>query len=395
MSEENPFNNLPATQNQEQSLVNVEQQRAIAEVQSAMIIAKRFPRDQRAAMDRILTACTRPTLAEKAVYSYARGGTDISGPSIKLAEAIAQNWGNLQFGIRELSQANGESTVESYAWDIESNTRQVKTFQVPHTRYSKAKGNVKLSDPRDIYELTANQGARRLRACILGIVPGDVVDAAVKQCESTLKTSIKITPELLQSLLEKFAEFRITKAMIETRIQRRFDAITPALVAQLGKIYNSLKDGMGSVGDWFDILAGHDSEPGADDIDEKFINTFNGAVRAENVAFAMMDQFMEEVGKKHKLPIEAVKEGAIKDQAKFVAAFKKFLAKQNKSEKPDFKPQTDQLPDAGKLIEKPPILCPATKSGVFPDECEKCDESKNPDGICQGYQDWKFDQNQK
>lgn len=252
MEEQNPFGNmLPAVTQQENALVDVEQQRAIAEVQSAMIIAKRFPRDQKAAMDRILTACTRPTLAEKAVYSFSKGGTDISGPSIRLGEAIAQNWGNIQFGIRELSQSNGESTVESYAWDIESNTRQVKTFQVPHVRYSRAKGNVKLTDPREIYELIANQGARRLRTCILGIVPGDVVDAAVKQCEATLATSVQITPELIQSLMDKFSKFGVTKVMIEARIQRRIDAITPALVVQLGKIYNSLHDGMSFTSDWF------------------------------------------------------------------------------------------------------------------------------------------------
>ncbi len=234
-----------------ESLMDVEQNRAIAEVQAAMVIAKKFKRNQIEAMDRILQSCTRPTLAEHALYTYARGGTDISGPSIRLAEAIAQNWGNIQFGIRELSQSRGESTVEAYAWDIETNTRQVKTFQVPHVRYSKAKGNVRLNDPRDIYELIANQGARRLRACILGIIPGDVVDSAVAQCETTLKTRIQITPERIQAMVKGFHDIGVTKEMLEVRIQRRIDAVTPALMVQLGKIFNSLKDGMSSVQDWF------------------------------------------------------------------------------------------------------------------------------------------------
>jgi hypothetical protein len=66
-------------------------QREAQEVQAMMVIAKRFPRDQVQAMDRILQACTRPTLAEGALYSYSRGGSDVTGPSIRLAEAIAQN----------------------------------------------------------------------------------------------------------------------------------------------------------------------------------------------------------------------------------------------------------------------------------------------------------------
>ena len=160
----------------------VEQQRAISEVQGAIVLAKKFPRNEKESSDRILIACQRPKLAEQALYSYARGGTEITGPSIRLAEAIVQNWQNVQFGIRELEQRFGESTIEAFAWDLENNIKQIKTFQVKHERYTKARGKYSLEDPRDIYEAVANQGARRLRACILGIIPGDVIEAAVNQC---------------------------------------------------------------------------------------------------------------------------------------------------------------------------------------------------------------------
>src|SRR5688500_14196706 len=70
------------------------QSRELAETQTKYLMAERFPRDERAAMDRILTAFQRPTLAEKAAYQFARGGSDIAGPSIRAAEAIAQQWGN-------------------------------------------------------------------------------------------------------------------------------------------------------------------------------------------------------------------------------------------------------------------------------------------------------------
>lgn len=228
------------------------QQRELAEVQGAIAIAKRFPRDERAAMDRILNACSRPGLAEAATYTYARGGSDVTGPSIRLAEAIAQTWGNLAFGIRELEQRDGESTVEAFAWDMEHNTRQVKVFQVPHERHTK-RGVTKLTDPRDVYELVANQGARRLRACILGVIPGDVIDAAVTQCEVTLKTRVEVTPERVAKMLETFKSFGVTKAHVEARIQRKLDAITPVQFLQLGKIANSLRDGMSKPDEWFAI----------------------------------------------------------------------------------------------------------------------------------------------
>jgi hypothetical protein len=232
----------------------VEQQRAIAETKAAMIIAKQFPRDINQAIKNIETACKRPALAEQAVYEYARGGSDITGPSIRLAEAMAQAWGNVQFGIRELSQANGESTVEAFAWDIENNTRQVKVFQVAHQRFTR-KGGYALKDPRDIYELVANNGARRLRACILGVIPGDVTETALKQAEDTILKSVDLSPEGVAKVVDAFQRFGVNQAMIEKRIQTNISAITARKVVSLRRIYNSLNDGMGKVGDFFARLS--------------------------------------------------------------------------------------------------------------------------------------------
>lgn len=68
--------------------------REAQEVQASVIMAKKFPRDQQAAFNRILQACARPSLAEEAEYAYPRGGETITGPTIRLLEVCAQNWGN-------------------------------------------------------------------------------------------------------------------------------------------------------------------------------------------------------------------------------------------------------------------------------------------------------------
>lgn len=255
-----------------------DQQRSIAEVQAAMMIARMNPRDQIAAMDRILNACTRPSLADAAVYTYSKGGSDVSGPSIRLAEAMAQAWGNMQFGIRELDQSNGESTVQAYAWDVETNTRREVTFQVPHVRYTK-KGSYKLEDPRDVYELVANQGSRRLRACILAILPGDVTEAAVNQCESTMKIKADTSPEAMQKMVVAFEPFGVTKEQIEKRIQRRIDAIQPAQVVSLKKIYASLRDGMSAPADWFEVADGKELPACTAEQFAVYANEYEAAVR--------------------------------------------------------------------------------------------------------------------
>jgi hypothetical protein len=125
--------------------------RAVAEVQAQYVIAKRFPRNQHESFMQIMESCKRPFLAEQAMYAYPRGGQLVEGPSIRLAESMAQSWGNLDCGIREVSQANGISVAEAYAIDLQTNTRVTKVFHVPHVRDTK-KGKQKLTDSRDIYE---------------------------------------------------------------------------------------------------------------------------------------------------------------------------------------------------------------------------------------------------
>ncbi|KYC87025.1 hypothetical protein [Bacillus amyloliquefaciens] len=230
--------------------------RQAQEVQAAMVIAKKFPRDVYAAFDRIKKACERRLLAENAVYEYPRGGSKVSGPSIRLAEALAQNWGNIDYGIMELEQKAGESSVMAYAWDLETNTRQTKIFTVKHER--KARGAItKLDDPRDIYEMVANQGARRLRACILGVIPGDIVDAAVDMCQQTLFSGHKEPLEdRLRNALSLFKkEFGVTKEMIQEYIGNSIDAFTEQDFLKIGRIYTSLRDGMAKKEDYFNIKA--------------------------------------------------------------------------------------------------------------------------------------------
>lgn len=227
-------------------------ERATAEVQAAYVIAKKFPRNAHESYMSIIEACKRPFLAEQAMYAYPRGGTLVKGPSIRLAEAMAQCWGNLDCGVREISQSNGVSIAEAYAIDLQTNTRITKVFHVPHKRDTK-KGTVKLTDSRDIYELVANQGARRLRSCILGIIPGDVIEAAVDRCARTLESSDIPIAEQVRKMISAFDEIGVKVEHLESRLGHNLDAIIPQEIVTLKSIYKSIKDGMASRDDFFDI----------------------------------------------------------------------------------------------------------------------------------------------
>ena len=223
----------------------------LAEMQAQIYLAKQFPRNQMESAERILTACQRPGLANVAVYSYAKGGTDICGPSIRLAEEIARNWGNIECGWNEVERESDRSKVRAFAWDKETNVLKSLIFYVPHYRTSK-RGTTRITDERDIYEHLANNASRRLRNCILALIPGDVVDAAVEQCQRTMATHIDLSKDSIKKLVDAFAPLGVSKNQIEKRIQRRIESITPAQFVRMREIYTSIKDGMSSAEDWFE-----------------------------------------------------------------------------------------------------------------------------------------------
>lgn len=228
--------------------------RQIEEVKAQIFMAKQFPRDQQVAFNNIMNACKRKKVAEEAEYEFPKGGSKVTGPTIRLAEVLAQNWGNMDVGLVELEQRNGASQVLSYAWDLETNTRVQMTFTVRHER--KAKGRVnQLEDPRDIYEMVAGQGARRRRACILAVIPGDIVEAAIAQCRKTLIDSYtEPLSDRVRKALQQFDEkYSVSPEAVEKYIGCSIEAFTENDYLRLGNVWRSLRDNMAKREDYFEI----------------------------------------------------------------------------------------------------------------------------------------------
>jgi len=223
------------------------------EVQAAVLMAKHYPRDQQAAVERLLQACKRIGLAEESQYAFPRGGKQITGPSIRLAEVAAQCWGNMDCSLIELQTKDSESQMMSRAWDLETNTISSKVFTVKHERDTQ-QGAKKLDSNRDVYEMTANQGQRRLRSNILAIIPGDIIDLAIAECNKTLAgNNDEPIGDRVAKMIKVFNTVGVTKEMIEERIQKNADALLDIDIVNLGKIFKSLKDGMSDVKEWFKV----------------------------------------------------------------------------------------------------------------------------------------------
>lgn len=246
----NPFMALSQANQQQgaggQAVVATEAQA----MQMHIMLARSHPRDQRQAVEDIRAAFARPTLAAKAEYQYTKGGTDIKGPSIRAAEAIAQQWGNIYWGFAELSRHADRSEIFCFAQDLQKGTLISRKFWMRHWIDTKGGGRP-TRDEREINELMSNQAQRRVRQCILGVIPGDVVELAIDQGKDTLKRSVNLTPELIQKVIAQFGKRGVTKEQLEKRVQRHMDSIGPAQYLYLLRIFNSLKDGMSTPEEWF------------------------------------------------------------------------------------------------------------------------------------------------
>ena len=235
-----------------QGTVAIEASRAIAEAQGKLVIAKHFPRDEVQAYNRVAQACQRKGIAEKAFYSYNRGGGTVSGPTIRFAEELARCWGNIDYGIKELSQDEGKSEMQAYAWDLETNAQSVQNFTNPHIREVGGKAKI-LTSQRDIYEINANMGARRLRSRILAILPTDLVDMAIAECKKTLAgNNDEPLIDRVKKMIVAFGKIGVTQEQIEKRLGRKVDTMTIDDFTDYIGIYNAIKQGESKIAEWFE-----------------------------------------------------------------------------------------------------------------------------------------------
>lgn len=243
--------NIPAdTINQ--GTVAIEASRAIAEAQGKLVIAKRFPRNEVTAYANAMQVCQRKGMADKAFYAYPRSGQTIEGPTIRFAEELARCWGNIDYGIKELSQDDGKSELQAYAWDLETNTMSVQNFTNPHQREVRGKMQT-LTSQRDIYENNANMAARRMRARILAILPSWFVDDCIAECKRTLAGQSDVPLiDRVKKMVVQFAKFGVSQEMIEKRLKHKVENMTADDFAEYIGIFNAIKGGESKVVEWFD-----------------------------------------------------------------------------------------------------------------------------------------------
>lgn len=216
------------------------------EVQAAVILAKRFPRNEDQAYQRLMKSCQRPAFAADVTYSFPRGGTTITGPSIYLAREFARLWGNIRHGVDVIADDDEVRTIRAWAWDLESNTKV--HHDVPFKKLIQRKRNGQTQwiepDERDLRELTNKHAAIAKRNCLLELLPSDMVDDAVARANKTLIDSASKDPdEARKNLITAFGTINISVENLEAFLGHKVATCSPAELVELRSVYKSIRDG--------------------------------------------------------------------------------------------------------------------------------------------------------
>lgn len=228
----------------------IEQHRAIAEVQAAVVVAQNVPRNLQRAEAEMRDACSREVLAKKAFYSVPNRG---EGPTVHLMRELARIWGNVQYGVHELRRDDeaGESEIQAFAWDLQTNTRSTRTFIVPHARM-KARDRQKLTDLGDIYLNNQNVGARAVRECIDTVLPTWFTAEAQDACRDTLRGGDGIPLSArIDKMITAFAKHKVSQRQLEVRLDKKRGQWDGSDVADMTVVYGSLDRGEVNVDEAF------------------------------------------------------------------------------------------------------------------------------------------------
>ena len=264
--------------------VSTAQATAQREIEAAVLLARRFPRNEAVCFSRLQGSAKRLSFAEDAAYSFPRGGSQVTGPSVNLAREAARIWGNIRFGLDIMRDDEDSRLIRAWAWDLESNTKIAADDDFKKLIFRKKGGWIK-PDERDLRELTNRRGAICLRNCLLQLLPRDMIEDALSACRATVRSGGGLSrQDLVKRVVTAFSGIGVGVRMLETYLGHSLDEASDEEVAKLRGIYKSVADGQAKREEFFSFSKRTDSEAAATPVAKdaaKASDLFDESAKAE------------------------------------------------------------------------------------------------------------------
>lgn len=283
-------------------------QRELSEIQSAMQLAKMFPRDIEVCKAAVTATFSDPIFADEAIYAKPQGWkTDASGERIKENGKDVRNFveglsvdaalelknicGNILLGGTIIDENEDRRTIEIYAWDVQTNNRVSQQIAVPKSIERKFvnKGDIKIGErsnskgevlhiirpSEDEFRLSESRSVSfAQRNCILKVMPSALKLAAERTANEALvkgaadgmaeakKPSAVPKKDPRQGIVEAFKKkLKVSKEQIESYMQAKIDDWTPEMVADLTKIGKQLNDSADPIKAATEVFGASEAKP--------------------------------------------------------------------------------------------------------------------------------------
>lgn len=215
-----------------------------AEIDMRIVTAKSYPRQISRCLDNVMSLVKIDAeTAEDAYYSLPpRAGSNkpIQGPSVRLAEIMANQWKNFEYGATPLEIGDKSVTAQGFAWDLENNVKHV----VNVTRRITNRNGARYGD--DMIQVTMQAACSiALRNAVLRVIPRAFADQIVKQCMSIAAGNEKSLSENITSAVAYAKKIGVDKATLFRYLGVSDERdVTIEKLAHLRGIFTAIKDGV-------------------------------------------------------------------------------------------------------------------------------------------------------
>lgn len=219
-----------------------------AQIDMQIATAKKYPRDITKVKQKMLTMATNDVdTASSCFFSLPRGGKDIKGPSIRLAEIAIYSFQNIKVAARIIENDGKTLTAQGMCHDLENNVCLSKEVK----RKITDKYNKQFSE--DMQIVAGNAACSiALRNAIFSVIPRTLIDPVYNAARQVAIGDAKTLKSRVQMAIEKFAQMEVTEAQVLEYLGKTgIDAIDLMDLDNLIGIFNGIRDGHSSIDEAF------------------------------------------------------------------------------------------------------------------------------------------------
>lgn len=233
-----------------------------AEIDVQISTAKKYPRDIRTFKKRAISMATLDEeTAGACLYSLPRGGRNIAGPSVRLAEIAVSNYQNMRAGVRIIGEDGEWVTSQAVAHDLENN---ICISVEVRRRVLKRKSRKNEYDADAVALAGAAGSSIALRNAVFRVIPRAFINEIYSAARDTAIGNASTLKDKRAKCLDAFAKMGVREDRIFPSLGvKSVEDIGLDELEKLRGLYTAIKDGDTTIDDAFPDPS--EAKPAADD----------------------------------------------------------------------------------------------------------------------------------